>query len=330
MRIALITLALLAGLCVQAVNAGERVLVLVGSGRYKDSHSQFLQGLQDNGLAVDIKGVNDKDLQLKDFDNFLYDSLVLLAPKATKFGGDISSQAIVDFVDSGKNLVLAASSDASDAIRSLALECGVELDDKGTEVNDHFNHQADRGAHDSALIATTAVVDSPAIFGSQPPKAPVLFKGLAAAVPASSELVTVALSAEATAYSHDPSKPLLDPPTLPVGGSAALVSLVQARNNARVLVAGSLDLFSDKLFDAPVKVAATGKSHPKSGNKEFVLAVVLWTLQQRGVLSLGSLTHHLVTDPPGASSPALYRVNDEVEVSLQVHLKEDGRTTPYK
>jgi oligosaccharyltransferase complex subunit beta len=37
----------------------------------------------------------------------------------------------------------------------------------------------------------------------------------------------VALSAEATAYSHDPKKAMPDPPTLPVGASAALVSLVQ-------------------------------------------------------------------------------------------------------
>lgn len=41
--------------------------------------------------------------------------------------------------------------------------------------------------------------------------------------------VTVALSGEATSYSHDPKKTLPDPPALPVGGAAALVSLVQVR-----------------------------------------------------------------------------------------------------
>lgn len=85
-----------------------------------------------------------------------------------EFGGEISSQAILDFVDSGKNLLLAASSDASDIIRSLAAECGVELDDKGTAVYDHFNHQAD--GSDPMLITTSAVVDSKAIFGSSPPQ----------------------------------------------------------------------------------------------------------------------------------------------------------------
>jgi oligosaccharyltransferase complex subunit beta len=42
--------------------------------------------------------------------------------------------------------------------------------------------------------------------------------------------VTVALSAEATGYSHDPKKAMPEPPSLPVGGTAALVSLVQVRS----------------------------------------------------------------------------------------------------
>lgn len=66
--------------------------------------------------------------------------------------------------------------------------------------------------------------------------------------------MTVALSGEATAYSHDPKKAMADPPALPAGGAAALVSLVQARNNARVMVAGSLDMFSDEMFDAGVSL----------------------------------------------------------------------------
>jgi hypothetical protein len=42
--------------------------------------------------------------------------------------------------------------------------------------------------------------------------------------------VTVALSAESTGYSHDPKKAMPEPPSLPVGGTAALVSLVQVRS----------------------------------------------------------------------------------------------------
>lgn len=45
---------------------------------------------------------------------------------------------------------------------------------------------------------------------------------------------------------------------LTIALAAACCVLLQARNNARVMVAGSLDMFSNELFDASVKVAASG------------------------------------------------------------------------
>lgn len=105
------------------------------------------------------------------------------------FGGDISKSTIVDFVDNGGNVLVALAPGASDTVRWLAAECGVELDAKGTQVYDHFSYQAAGGASDPLLVATSAWVDSDAILGAKRPKSPVLFKGIAQAVPTSSELV---------------------------------------------------------------------------------------------------------------------------------------------
>lgn len=63
--------------------AEKKVLVLYGASNIKDTHSQFIQGLEDQGLKVDLKSVKDSGLKLKDYDTWLYDALVLLAPKAT-------------------------------------------------------------------------------------------------------------------------------------------------------------------------------------------------------------------------------------------------------
>lgn len=63
--------------------AHKKVLVIVGSSSIKDTHSQFLDEFRAASVDVDIKSVKDTDLRLKDFDTFLYDSLVLLAPKAS-------------------------------------------------------------------------------------------------------------------------------------------------------------------------------------------------------------------------------------------------------
>jgi oligosaccharyltransferase complex subunit beta len=45
------------------------------------------------------------------------------------FGGSIDAAAILDFVDSGHDLIVAADNNASDLIREIATECGVDFDE---------------------------------------------------------------------------------------------------------------------------------------------------------------------------------------------------------
>jgi hypothetical protein len=59
----------------------DKVLVLVEGEGIKASHSQFLKFLTSKH-EVNIKTVGDSNLKLKDWDKWLYDSLVILAPKA--------------------------------------------------------------------------------------------------------------------------------------------------------------------------------------------------------------------------------------------------------
>lgn len=63
--------------------AQRNVLVLYGTSSIKDTHSQFFDQLKAASFNVDVKSVKDKDLKLKDFDTFLYDSLIIFAPKAS-------------------------------------------------------------------------------------------------------------------------------------------------------------------------------------------------------------------------------------------------------
>ncbi len=122
-------------------------------------------------------------------------------------------------MDSGRNVLLAASPVLSETMRSLASECGVDFEDKGTQVFDHFSNPGDH-----SLIITNNVVDAPAIVGSNI-DAPILYKGLAHSVPHDAELITVALSANPTTYSMAPKKAMPDSPA--AGPTASLVSLVQ-------------------------------------------------------------------------------------------------------
>lgn len=45
------------------------------------------------------------------------------------FGGSVDLAAILDFADSGHDVIVAADENASDLIRNIAAECGVDFDE---------------------------------------------------------------------------------------------------------------------------------------------------------------------------------------------------------
>jgi hypothetical protein len=75
-------LLLVVGSLCLSVSAEKKILVLYGQSSIKETHGQFFKGLEAKGHTVDIKSVKDSSLKLKDYDTWLYDALVLFAPKA--------------------------------------------------------------------------------------------------------------------------------------------------------------------------------------------------------------------------------------------------------
>ena len=53
----------------------------------------------------------------------------VLVSNSVGIGGSIDLAAILDFVDSGHDLIIAADSNASDLIREIATESGVDFDE---------------------------------------------------------------------------------------------------------------------------------------------------------------------------------------------------------
>ena len=83
------------------------------------------------------------------------------------FGGALDSEAILDFVDAGHNLILAVDSRASDEIRNLASDLGVDFESQGSLVIDATNHVALAKSVDTSLITSEQFLSSPAIFGDK-------------------------------------------------------------------------------------------------------------------------------------------------------------------
>ena len=76
-----------------------------------------------------------------------------------------------------------------------------------------------------------------------------------------------------------------------LGRNLVLVAGLQARNNRRVVISGSTELFSDKFFTTEI-TSRDGKTTP-SGNREFATELARWTFGERGQIRLKSVTHHV-------------------------------------
>ncbi|KAF3660690.1 Dolichyl-diphosphooligosaccharide--protein glycosyltransferase 48 kDa subunit [Capsicum annuum] len=267
----------------------RKVLVLLDDLSVKSSHSLYFQSLQSRGYDLDFKLADDPRVALQRYGQYLYDALILFSPTIESLGGSLNAAAILDFVDSGHDLILAADASASDLIREIATECGVDFDeDQAAMVIDHTSFAVSDTEGDHTLIAGDNFIQSDVILGKEKIKAPVLFKGIGHSVNPANSLVLKVLSASPAAYSANPKSKLSTPPTL-TGSAIGLVSVVQARNNARILISGSLSMFSNRFFRSGVQKAGSTINHGRSGNEQFVTEISKWVFHERGHLKEYSL-----------------------------------------
>ncbi|XP_057814963.2 dolichyl-diphosphooligosaccharide--protein glycosyltransferase 48 kDa subunit [Cryptomeria japonica] len=304
----------------------QRLLVLLDDLAIKSSHSLFFKSLTDRGYQLDFKLAHDPKLALQRYGEYLYDGLILFAPSADRLGGALDLPAVLDFVDSGHDLILAADTTASDLIRDIAAECGVDFDeDPAALVVDHTSYAISKTDTDHTLIVSDDVIDSNVILGDKKLEAPVLFRGIAHSLNPSNSLVLKILSASPSAYSANPKAELSSPPVL-IGSSISLVSVVQARNNARILISGSLDLFSNKYMKSKVKRFGSSTEYAKSGNEQFVSELCKWVFHERGHLKAVNVKHHKIGENV---EPAMYRITDHMEYSVEIYEWTGKDWRPY-
>lgn len=235
---------------------------------------------------------------------------------------------IVKFIDGGGNVLVAGSTNVGDAIRELAVETGFEFDDDGTSVIDHHSYDAslDSGDHTTLVIDSKYLTKAKLIAGEHATRGPILYRGSALISGSSNKLKLDVLNAPTTAYSFAPGKAVNEYPGA-VGRNTILVGALQARNNARVVLTGSLELFSDQFINANTQPAGNAAKPAKSGNGDFVKALSQWTFQETGVLRVKSVSHHKVGEK---QPPREYTITDDVEYTIEIEEKKDGKWVPYK
>ncbi|XP_062189072.1 dolichyl-diphosphooligosaccharide--protein glycosyltransferase 48 kDa subunit [Phragmites australis] len=305
---------------------GRRLLVLLDDLAVRSSHSAFFGSLQARGFDLDFRLADDPKLSLHRYGQYLYDGLVLFAPSTPRFGGSVDQNAVLEFIDAGHDMILAADSSASDLIRGIATECGVDFDeDPEAMVIDHINYAVTDVEGDHTLIAGDDLIQSDVILGSKKIEAPVLFRGIGHVANPSNSMVLKVLYASPSAYSANPKTKLASPPSL-TGSAISLVSVMQARNNARVLVSGSLDLFSNRFLKSGVQKAGSKARHERAGNEQFVTETSKWVFHERGHLKAGNVKHHKVGE---TNEPGMYRINDDLEYSVEIYEWSGTSWKPY-
>eukprot|EP00258_Populus_trichocarpa_P019005 XP_006383248.1 dolichyl-diphosphooligosaccharide--protein glycosyltransferase 48 kDa subunit [Populus trichocarpa] len=304
----------------------RRLLVLLDDLSLKSSHSIFFNSLKSRGFDLDFKLADDPKLAVQRYGQYLYDGLILFSPSIERFGGALDLAAVLDFVDSGHDLIIAADSSSSDLIKSLATECGVDFDeDPSALVIDHKSYAISETEGDHTLIAADDYIESDVLLGKKKIEAPVLFKGIAHSLNAANTLVLKVLSASPLAYSANPSSKLSSPPSV-TGSSISLVSVVQARNNARIMITGSLDMFSNRFFRSSVQKAGSPRKYDKSGNEQFVTELSKWVFHVRGHLKAVNLRHNKAGE---TDEPAMYRIKDDLDFSVEIYEWSGKSWEPY-
>lgn len=304
--------------------SAQRTLVLMDSMNTRETHSHFFSKLTDAGLSLKYVLADSSSLNLQRYGELLFENLIIFSPSVEQYGGSVDTDEIISFIDKGGNVLVAGSSDIGTPLRDLANELGFEYDDAGNGVVDHVHH-ADG---DHTLVTTTDATSADIITGGAVSAiAPVLFRGVGMLVDDSNPLAFAVLRASATAYtsnldnifssSDDDDNDDDEEESMAMGRSAVLAGAMQARNNARVVLTGSLDMFANDLL-----------TREDAANGVFAPSLALWCFGERGQLRVGSggASHVLVSS---GKSQQEYTVTEEVDYSLPLEEKVNGRWVPY-
>merc|ERR1712013_293589 len=230
-------------------------------------------------------------------------------------------------IDNGGNILIAGNSNLGEVLREIASEVGFEADEEGTSVIDHLNYDAkDEGKHNLVIAESKNLIKSDKITGGV--TAPLLYRGVGLLVDQENPLVLEILTGSSTSYSHNPDLPVKEFPHA-VGKQTVMIAGLQARNNARVVFAGSLEFFSDELFNSLVE-PVTGGEKVGSGNQELAKALSLWCFKQSGVLRVESISHHRKGEAKTGEMVANFKVPDTYGVyQFKVNYHRVGLTRLY-
>ncbi|CAF1434380.1 unnamed protein product [Rotaria sp. Silwood1] len=307
--------------------SSKRVLVLLDNLAIRETHSFYFKQLKDRGFDLTFKSSDDSNLQIVKYGEYIYDHIILFAPATKEFGGRMDAEVLTQFVDAGGNVLIAGSHIIGDAIREFAGECGIEFADDKNAVMDHLNYDVNDNGQHTLIIASPDNLLSSELITGQAKKAglPFLFRGIGMSSDLENPLLLDVLTGSSSSYTANPDEKTLTEYPTTVGKRTLLISVLQARNNARVGFVGSLDFFSNDLFQSSIQ-SNDGKKSAKSGNEELAIALTDWVFKQRGVLRARNIRHYLKKEK---TTPSYYTIKNDIVFNVQFDEFVHGKWMPF-
>jgi len=312
-----------------------RTLIILESEEQKQTHSAFIQQLKDRGHVVTSVLAGD-GVKLSTWGSYHYDHLIFLCPHAEDLGSGVWSGDVQSWVDSGRSVLIVGDVDMAEPLREMSEEIlGVDFDPEGYRVIDKEQGVklagGDSATAGSTFMARLDETGSAYIGGGQVLGGKfVLYSGIGHTY-RPSELIHPVLTASATARSESKREKEF----ASEGVDTLLVSAGQLKNGARITIAGSLDLFSNRFFTQSFTATAS-KSGSSSSSKQqtssnsiFVNQLVQWTFYERGFLRARELTHYKI----GAEhdqNPQSYRVSDKIHFSIVLEEYDGGVSRSWR
>lgn len=213
--------------------------------------------------------------------------------------------------------MLTSPSSTPDSVRDLAAELNIDLPPRDHVAVDHFNHDtlSENPNHNLILVPRpTQSSKTQNYFGSS--SNPIAFRGAGHSI-GNRPLLFPVLSGSRTAYTYDTKKEkeFLDD-AWAAGTQMQYITAFQARNNARIAISGSVEMFSDEFYTMTVK--GVNGEETQTGNKDFAKDLTKWTFKETGVVKTVAIRHHLAGNASEVEiNPMVYRIKNDV-VSFSV------------
>ena len=294
-----------------------KVLVILDDATKSSEYKKFIGQIEGNGFKAEVKSKNDF-IDLFNYEENAYSSVVLMAPSFSF--RKVSVRDFVKFIDQGGNMIIAMNETYNKKYQELLYSLDMEVDERKSVVIDEKHKvtiQQDNKTHN--FVFSNSFIESKVLFTSKLQN--VLYEGVGLHIP-QSPLTASLLVAQKTA-----STSLYPEIKFAQQDKITLVSSLQARNNARVIVTGSVTMFSDFAFDSVI-------NHPlannmKSDNEAFSKIIVQWALQKKGVIEYRNFQWKKVGGVPDVDYDDQVVINDTLKVTFDMYELVNNKYVPY-